>query len=313
MILAFDLGGTRLKGGLVEDGAIVSLLTERIDGQASVHEVLGTLARMGERLMATHGHDVAAIGVAVRGIVDAERGILLDVNEPLRGLIGQPLAALIAERLARPAYIENDARMYALGELTHGAGRGSSNMVCLTLGTGIGSGVALDGRVLRGPRGVGGILSGHLTVQAGGRLCTCGNVGCLETLIGTAALIEAARSALASSPTPSTLREGVLDPQRIFEAAAMGDGVAGDMVRDFAAHLGAGVVTMIHAYDPDTVVLGGGMMGASAQFLPAVQAYVDAHAWTLPRGRVSLVPAALGDAAALVGMAESTRTPDLLL
>jgi len=311
MILAFDVGGTHIKGGLVRDGAVVALVADRTDERDGARGVLTSVTRLGERLMAIH--DVTAVGVAIRGIVDAERGVLSDVNEPLTSLIGRPVAALIARELRRPTYVENDARMYALGELTRGAGRGSSSMVCLTLGTGIGSGVALGGRVLRGTRGVAGILGGHLTVQAGGPRCTCGNIGCLEALIGTAGLISAARVALAGSDSISILRDGVLDPRRIFAAAAGGDRLAGDVVRQFAAHLGAGVVTLIHAHDPDTVVLGGGMMRSSAQFLPAVRAYVDTHAWTLPRGRVSLIPAALGDAAALVGVAELARNPDLLL
>jgi glucokinase len=196
--------------------------------------------------------------------VDSRRGVLLDVNEPLRSLIGQPVAEMVAGELARPVCMENDARMYALGELRHSAGRGSRNMVCLTPGTGIGSGVALDGRVLRGPRGVLGILSGHLTVQVGGPRCTCGNIGCLEALIGTAAVIRDATDRLAAG-RPSVLHGSRLDARRIFEAAAAGDELAHDVVQRFAERRGAGVVTMVHAYDPDIVVLGGGMMGAAAQ------------------------------------------------
>ena len=196
------------------------------------------------------------------------------------------------------------------GEWAHGAGRGSCNMVCLTLGTGIGSGVVMGGRVLRGPRGVAGILAGHLTVQVDGPRCICGNLGCLEALIGTGGLIRAAGLALATG-RPSALRDGPLDPVRIFAAAA-GDAPAREVVRDFARRLGAGVVTMIHACDPDVVVPGGGMARAAPQFLPAVQAYVDAHDWTTPLGRVRVVPAALGDEAALVGMAKLARGTTLL-
>jgi len=305
-ILAFDIGGTRIKAGLVRGGAVSALTTVPTSGDGS-DAILDTIVRLGRALMGSH--DIAGIGLCVKGIVEPSRGILLDVNEALTGWIGQPIARMIADRLGHPAYIENDARMYALGELAHGAGRGSAGMVCLTLGTGVGSGVALGGRILRGPHGTGGIMCGQMTIQRDGRPCTCGNVGCLETLVGTAGLIRSAEEALAQAPS-SILREGPLDPRRIFAAAARGDPAAGEVVRRFARDLGVGVVNVIHAYDPDVVVLGGGMVHAAAQFLPSVRAYASAHAWTYPRGRVRIVPALLGDAAALVGVAEHVRDMD---
>jgi len=308
-ILTFDIGGTRIKAGLVRDAAASSSIAEPTVDREGIDGVLATVRRLGRRLMA--GADVDAVGLCIRGVIDPERGVIRNLVGPLVDLVGEPLADQVARELGRPTCMENDARMYALGEWAHGAGRGSRNMVCLTLGTGIGSGVVMGGRVLRGPRGVAGILAGHLTVQVDGPRCICGNLGCLEALIGTGGLIRAAGLALATG-RPSALRDGPLDPARIFAAAATGDAPAREVVGDFARRLGAGVVTMIHAYDPDVVVLGGGMTRAAPQFLPAVQAYVDAHAWTTPPGRVRVVPAALGDAAALVGVAELARGTALL-
>jgi len=308
VILAFDIGGTRIKAGLVRGGAVSALTTVPTSGDGS-DAILDTIVRLGRGLM--EGHDIAGIGLCVKGIVEPARGILLDVNEALAGWIGRPIVRLIADGLGHPAYMENDARMYALGEYAHGAGRGSAGMVCLTLGTGVGSGVALGGRILRGPHGTGGIMCGQMTIQRDGRLCTCGNVGCLETLVGTAGVIRSAEEALAHHPS-SALRDGPLDPRRIFAVAAAGDPAAGEVVRRFARDLGAGVVNVIHAYDPDVVVLGGGMAHAAAQFLPAVRSYAAAHAWTYPRGRVRIVPALLGDAAALVGVAEHVRGADMV-
>ena len=276
-VLAFDLGGTRIKAGIIRGATVSSLLIEATNDGRDSADVLAGLLRLGRRL--GDEHDVAAVGLSVKGIVDAQRGVILDVKERLAGLIGRPLAVIVARELGRPVVIENDARMYALGEWRHGAGRGRDNMVCLTLGTGVGSGVIVGGHLLRGPRGVGGILAGHVAVQIDGPVCTCGNVGCLEA-------------------------------QRIFEAAAAGDAPAQALAQRFATYLGAGIVTAIHAYDPDVVVLGGGVMHSFAPFLPDVQAYVDAHAWTVPRGRVRVVPAALGDAAALIGVAALTQQAD---
>lgn len=307
-ILAFDLGGTRLKAAIVAGQAPLAPLIEPTV-PTDPAAILAWVARLGRRLLAEH--PALGVGICVRGIVDPARGVLVDVNESLTALIGQPLGAILSRELGLPVSVENDARMYALGELVHGAARGAANLVCLTLGTGIGTGVAIGGRVLRGPRGVGGILGGHLTIQADGPRCTCGNIGCLEALIGSSAIVRAAEALLADG-RESTLRGAALDPRRIFEAAPS-DPVAAAVVGRFAALLGAGIVTMIHAHDPDLVVVGGGLGGAGAQFLPAVQRYVDSHAWTLPRGRVRVVQSALGDAAALLGVATLARGGDRLL
>jgi len=308
-VLAFDLGGTRIKAGIVREACVSSLQVEPTDDREE-SAALAALLRLGHRMMGTR--DVAAVGVSVKGIVDPVGGVVRDVKERLVGLVGQPLAAILAQEFGRPAFVENDARMYALGEWSHGAGHGHRNVVCLTLGTGVGSGVVLGGRLLRGPRGVGGILAGHATVEVNGPTCTCGNVGCLEAVIGTAGFVRMADEAMTRDPSPSVLRHTPRTPQHIFEAAARGDALASTLTHTFATYLGAGVVSAIHAYDPDIVVLGGGMMHSFAPFLPCVQAYVDAHAWTVPRGRVRIVPAVLGDTAALIGVAALATQADSL-
>ncbi len=193
----------------------------------------------------------------------------------------------------------------------YGAGRDIDNLLCLTLGTGIGSGVALQRRVLRGPRGFAGILGGHITIQVDGPRCTCGNLGCLEAFIGTAPLVrkaaelERARYGNQSTPVLST-------PLAIFAAEREGDPVAREVVAYYTRYLSAGIVTLIHAYDPDLVLLGGGIAQASAQFMPALQRYIDTHTWTLPRGRVRVTRAELGDNAALLGVAALARGLDIL-
>jgi glucokinase len=308
-VLAFDIGGSRIKAGLVRGTSITSLNTVPTISHDGA-DLLDTIIRLGRQLMADQ--DVAGVGLSVKGVVDPERGVLADVNEALTSWINRPFAEVVAAELALPVSMENDARMYALGELVYEAGRDCQNLVCLTLGTGLGTGVVLGRRLLRGPRGTAGVLGGHFTVRIDGATCSCGNIGCLEILVGAAGLVHSAETALAG-PQPSSLRSGPLDPPRIFAAAAAGDAVAQDVVSRFTSYLAAGVVTMIHAYDPDTVVVGGGIGHAAAQFLPAVQAYVDIHTWAILRGRVQVVPAMLGDAAALIGIAALARSADLLM
>ena len=309
-ILAFDVGGTRIKAGLVREAEILAMHVEPLNQTGMRLDLVQMLVELGECVRGNV--PVQAVGVSLKGLVDPQQGILLDVNETWAHLIGLPFAQPLSEAFGLPVSVENDARMYTVGELLYGAGRDVDNLLCLTLGTGIGSGVAFQRRVLRGPRGCSGILGGHITVQVDGPRCTCGNIGCLEAFIGTAPLVRKAtelaqaQNGSGSAPTPLT-------PRAIFAAALAGDTVAREVVAYFTRYLSAGVVSLIHAYDPDLVILGGGIAEASEQFVPILQRYIDEHTWTLPRGRVRVAKAELGDTAALLGIAPLARGMDILL
>lgn len=309
-VLAFDLGGTRLKAGLVCGSHIDALQIVNVTDEGKSEHILQLLCDVGRTLLARQR--VQAIGISVRGIIEEQQGMILDVNAALASLIGYPLAQTVGEYFNLPVFMENDARMYALGEWLYGAGQGCTNLVCFTLGTGIGNGVILHQRVLRGSRHVAGILGGHLTVQADGPLCSCGNRGCLESFIGTPGLMQMVSEQLPSFPA-SRLHTTAVTPKHLFAAAAEGDELAGKVIERFSQLLGAGIVNTIHAYDPDRIVLGGGFIHAAQTFLPAVQRYVDTHAWSIPRGRVKLVPTRLGDGAALVGIAAAASRQGLFL
>ena len=281
-VLAFDVGGTRIKAALVSNGRAGPVTVAPTGDSDAAGALVEQLRDVGKTI--TAGHAVEAVAVSARGIVDPRSGVFVDVNPPLSCLAGEALGPLLEAAFSVPAYVENDGRMHALGELRHGAARGETDVVSVTLGTGVGTGVAIGGRVLRGRRGTGGILGGHFTVDAGGRRCSCGNVGCLNALVGAAALD--------------------LEPAAVFAAATDGDPIAAAARDRFVTHLGAGLVTLIHAYDPDLVVVGGGLSRSAAAFMPAVRQHVDAHAWTHPRARVRVVVSELGDRAALLGAAE---------
>jgi glucokinase len=299
-VLVFDVGGTRLKAGLAKPGGISSLTaipTEAPSADALVEQ----MTRVGRQLL--RGKRPRAIGVSMKGVVDTEHGVLVEVNPPYERLRGVPLAGRLRDEFGVPVRIDNDARMCALGELRHGAGVGVENVVSLTLGTGVGVGVVIDGRLLRGKRGVLGILAGHITVDADGPPCTCGSVGCLEALIGSQGLASDARARARRHPE-SPLASASLDHEAIFAAAAAGDPAAVATVERFSHLLGCGVVSLIHVYDPDVVVVGGGVSASASQFLDTVRRFVDEHAWTQPRGRVRLAASILGETAALLGAAE---------
>lgn len=297
-MLAFDIGGTRLKAGLVEGDGVSHLRVVPTPGAGPA--LRQGIVRLGREVLA--GERAAGVGVSVRGIIDPARGCLLDGIPPLDELVGLPLTEWLGE--LGDVVVENDGRMYALGEWRYGAGRGAEDMVCLTLGTGVGCGVVLGGKLLRGARGVLGILGGHLTIDAAGERDTCGNLGCLEVYAGSPGLERAASHLLAGR---GSLLHQDLQPATIFEAERAGDRVAGEVVAGFARTLAAGIVNLIHAYDPEVVVLGGGISTSADRFLPLVRELVAERAWTVPRGRVRIVPAERSEVAALLGVAALAR------
>ena len=308
-VLAFDIGGTRVKAALVEDGRVIPpLATIESSCGDTGEDLLARVVDLGRQLMSSR--PARAVGLSVRGVVDTDKRVVVDVNPPLAPLIGAPLGDLVGRQLHLPATMDNDARMHALGEWRYGPAPGVDNLVCVTLGTGIGSGVVLGGRLLRGRRGVGGILSGHFTVDLDGPRCGCGNVGCLEALIGAEAFTAHTAVALQERPG-SALVAGGLSPEAIFAAGRAGDPVAREAVSWFSRVLGAGLVTLVHAYDPDVIVIGGGMSTSADCFVDSVRAYVDEHAWTRPRGRARIEVSRLGPQAALLGAAVlATETVD---
>jgi glucokinase len=303
--LVFDVGGTRIKAGLAHAGAIASTTSVATDVSGAAAALIAQLASIGREL--TDGGALDAVGVSIRGIVDAEAGAIAHVNPPLTCLIGEPLAERLREAFGVPVHVENDARLHLLGELRHGRARGAENVVYVALGTGIGVAVALGGRILRGPHGTTGILGGHLTVDVDGPLCNCGNAGCLEAYIGTAAVVRDVRRRLVAGDGTSALDGRDVDPEAIFAAARVGDPVGNAAAYRFAHYLSAGVVSLVHAYDPDLVVFGGGLSSSSDVFLPHVREYVANHAWQRPQGPVRLETTELGDTAALIGAGELAR------
>jgi glucokinase len=276
-ILAFDLGGTRLKAGLVVGDRVEQLVAPDLEQPADAGGVVAQMVAVGRSLAA--GQPLLAVGAAVKGIVGPAAGRIVEVNEPLRSLTGVDLGAKLRRAFGVPVAIENDARLFAYGELELGAGRGVANLVGVTLGTGVGVGVVRDGQVLNGERGVLGILGGHLSVDFEGPECDCGSRGCLELYVAGPRVA----AMLAAEPVDSAALE------------------------QFTRALAIGIVNLVHAYDPDVVVIGGGLAHRSQLYLDAVREEVSRRAWTIPRGRVRIEVSTLGEQAALLGAAALAR------
>jgi glucokinase len=300
--LAIDLGGTRIKVGVIADGVVVARDILAAHSQDKMSAQLDTIAG----ILREHCERLRVDRTAVHGVVVGFPGLVDDAGQHVTATYGKyddarsiDFIAWARRHFGVPALLENDVRIALLGERTHGAGRGCDDLVMVTLGTGFGAVAMIAGKLLRGRHGQAGVLGGHFTVNVNGRLCSCGNIGCAEAEASTAYLPAIARaqpafsaSALASEPS--------LSYAAVFHHAAAGDASA-MAIRDHSLKVwGAQIVSLIHAYDPARVIIGGGVMASAAAILPFLQGYVRRHAHT-PWGVVDIVAAQLGDDLGLLG------------
>ncbi|MGH7967752.1 MAG: ROK family protein [Limisphaerales bacterium] len=299
IVLCCDLGGTRVKIGVVQDGRVLAQTEEVVDSKKGVRPVLAVLrnawAHLLQRLNITP--DICSgISLAFPSLMD-NRGRVLDAFGKYPDAVEVDFRLWARNEFNLPLAIDNDARMALIGEWKHGAGRGSDNVVMMTLGTGLGTAAVIEGRLLHGAHGQAGVLGGHLSVRYDGRACNCGNIGCAEAEASTA-FLEAIAVGLPQWHS-SFLRGLPLSYAEVFKQAEAGDSCALKLREHSLEVWGTLAVNLIHAYDPDTIILGGGIMAARDIILPSVTRYVHRHAHT-PWGKVRVAAGDLGDAAALL-------------
>jgi glucokinase len=259
--------------------------------------------------MTRHGRaECSGVGIGLPGIIEPGFGAR-HLPGKLPGLEGYPLRQNLEARLGLPVTCLNDGAAATLGEWRYGVGVGVQDLVMLTLGTGVGSGVVLNGRLLANRYLGTGNGVGHFTLDVGGRRCLCGNRGCPETRVSAEAIAAAAADHLRRGVGSSLATAFRRDPASVgfsalVAAARDGDTLSRELMADFARDLGATIVSAIAAYNPEIVVIGGGMAAAGEAYLPAVQAYVDAHAWVYPTSRrVEVRTASFGEYSGVVGAA----------
>ncbi|GAA0897549.1 hypothetical protein GCM10009557_72340 [Virgisporangium ochraceum] len=310
-VLGLDIGGTKLAVGVVSpDGSVRGLIVEptsRGDWRVAVRQLFD----MGRRAIAGAGLGaVRAVGIGCGGPLDAPAG-LLQCPPHLPGWIDVPIGPLAAEEFGVPAVLENDATAAALAEHRFGAGRGIRTMLYLTVSTGIGGGAVVDGKLMRGAAGNGGEF-GHLTVRRGGRRCSCGRRGCIEAYASGTSIADRAREAMEAEPRASSSLRGLqsLTAADVSAAAAAGDPIAGAVWNETVDLLGTAVTDLVNVFEPDLVVLGGGVTRAGDLLLDPVRDQVAREAMG-PAGRAARVAlAGLGDLVGVVGAA--TVAYDLL-
>ena len=287
--LGIDLGGTRIKCGVVEDGAVLreSACDTPPGGYPAVVE---RMAAEAARLARACG-GVERVGLGAPGLIDTGAGVVRYSNNI--GWNDAPVRADLENALQKSVRIANDAQCAALGEALHGAGKGCGRMAMLTIGTGVGGGFVRGGKLETDGYGSMAYIFGHSIIEYDGKLCNCGRRGCLETYASASAVAKRGERVFTHK---KSVRE-------IFEAARGGDTLALDIVREFLDYLSAGVVNVANILRPQLIVIGGGVSGSCDLILPVVNAALEKGVYGYQYAPVRAVCAKLGNSAGLVGAA----------
>ena len=292
-ILGLDIGGTKIAAGVVDaDGRVHGFAVAPTEVERGPADGAQRLFELGRRAVEESGipwPEVVGVGIGCGGPLDSAKGVLIAPLH-LPGWEDLPIVDLATAAFDRPAVLDNDATACAAGEHRYGAGRGTRDMVYLTLSTGVGGGVVFDGRLRRGPSGNGGEL-GHVTVDWRGRECRgCGRRGCLEAYASGTSIAERAQEAGMEGVTAADVAAG----------ARAGDAVATRVWDETCEALACGITSIANLFEPEVVVLGGGVLRTGEQLLGPVRALVEEQACG-PRPKI--VRTSLGDGVGVVGAA----------
>ncbi|MFY0543916.1 ROK family glucokinase [Brevibacillus sp. H7] len=309
VIIGVDVGGTAIKMALLSlEGNILQKEQKPTPVAEGEDGVIQKIAQMADDLLKRAGVEkdkVAGIGIGVPGPVDAQNGI---VQEAVNLHWKKPVS--LRERLeqmsALPVFVDNDANTAALGEMWRGAGQGARNLIAITLGTGVGGGVILDGRIVHGMNGVGGEI-GHITMEpAGGPACNCGKTGCLETYASATAIIREGTRAAKEGTSPqlaeALARQGFIKAQDVLDAAKAGDQAAVAIVDQAAFYLGLALSHLANVLDPAKFVIGGGVSAAGEFLFSRVrESFRRFVTFSYVAESCQIVPATLGNDAGVIG------------
>ena len=306
-VLALDIGGTKLAAGVVDEcGRVHSFLVTRSRPERGPDVELARLFDLGRRAVADSGVEwveIAGVGIGCGGPLDASRGVLVSPLH-LPGWHDVPVTSMAEAAFERRAFLENDATAAAAGEHRYGAGRCARNMVYLTISTGVGGGVVIDGRLYRGAGN--GAELGHVTVDWHGRPCRgCGRLGCLEAYVSGTSIAERALEAIAVSANGSSSLAALDSPTAadVAAAARADDSLARTVWDDTVDALACGLITIVNVFEPELVVVGGGVSRAGDQLLGPVREQVRAKAMEPAARSVEIVQSALGEQVGVVGAA----------
>jgi len=301
--IGIDLGGTIIKTGLVLDNIIVAEITLNAQSQKGLQQNLLPIEVAINNLLQQQqitAANLKGIGSAFPGLVDSNAKKVLGINKKYDDAGEINLEQWVQQKWKTNFFIDNDARMAAVGEWKFGAGKGCDNMVAITIGTGIGSAAIIEGKLLRGKHFQAGVLGGHISLNYKGNTCTCGNIGFAEAEASTWNISEKIKKDALFLSSKLAL-EATLDFECLFKLAKENDALAVKIKNECLTIWSATFINLIHAYDPEIVVLSGGVLNSKDDIITPIQKQVDKYAWC-PWGNVKVKASALINKAAILGV-----------
>jgi glucokinase len=306
LVLALDVGGTHFRIAIVdENGQLLKQHKGESHAESGPKKSIGRINRaITDMLSDIKGGSLRGMGIAIAGLVTPRTGVLL-TSPNMLSWYNTPIKEIFERELGIPVHVGNDANLAVLGEHRFGAGKGSNDVIYITVSTGIGGGVITGGKLLTGSSGFAGEL-GHMTIDLNGPRCKCGSIGCLEVMASGTAIADFAVERLAGGEK-STIADAVagdmakVTAEVVVEAARAGDRMAGEVMHMATTNLGVGLANYVHIFNPDIIILGGGVSQAGDLLFEPVRRVVAER--IMRDYTVSIVPAALGDDCGLLGAA----------
>lgn len=294
-VLAIDVGGTNIKLGLVSPSGRISSRTNLsttsfIQGKESLIEAVVSVSRRMIAENRLNNKDILGVGIGLPGLVDVRRGVV-GVLTNIPGWRNVSLKKIIESKLKIPVFIDNDANVITLGEWKFGAGRGFKNMICITLGTGVGGGLVIEDALYRGEGFSAGEI-GHMPLAETGLKCNCGGYGCLETYVGNQRLLRKAKI---------IFKDNNISLEEISRLAFYNNRTALRFWKEAAIHLGNGLAGVVNLLNPRCIVIGGGIANAHRYLFRIIRETLKKRALKIPTGMVKIVKAKLGSDAGLIG------------
>ena len=303
--IGIDLGGTNIAAGVVDESQhIVAEVSLPTGAERPAEAVVADICRAAEKAMEKAGITAAhcaSVGIGSPGTCDSANGVVVRAYN--LGWDHVPVCRMLEERFHVPCRLSNDANCAALAEQVAGAAVGHDNVVLITLGTGVGGGIIIGGKIYDGMRGAGAEL-GHTLLVLDGEPCTCGRRGCWEAYSSATALIRQARQAAAEHPESLLAGAEEITGKTVFDAADRGDETANAVVDRFCDYLGAGVTNIVNALAPEVILIGGGISRQGERLLAPVRRYVEKNCFGGKDGAIPIIAAArLGNDAGIIGAA----------
>jgi len=306
-VLAADIGGTNIRVGVVSDeGAVLSRGESATPSDGTAEDLARAVALLSKRILREGQFDVSVFGLAIPGVIDYETGrVSLSPNIPQMN--GINFAGLVSAATDMQVVLENDATAAAIGEHWLGAARGHDNAICITLGTGVGGGLIINGNAYSGADGTAGEI-GHLNVEPEGHPCGCGSRGCLEQYASATAVVRMAKEMFEAEGRPFVISDTVPSARVLYEAAVDGDELALTVFLRSARYLGISCADLVNLLNPEVIVFTGGLSAAWSILRAPIIAEMKLRAYQQPAERVKIVRGELDDDAGILGAAKQAFT-----